>query len=237
MQRGKPFFVPQPGHKEDVKKKKKQNKPKRRLNEEYIASMNKPLAEPPAREVKVRPPKPVPSKPLRHRVLDRAVKEVMGTGRLKQQERHHVEIIVGELAEGLRNIQSHDVGSKREEVFRRLVEISLYYPDPLRVLGWFIDTYTAIARMDKAERDGKVFPVGPESEADAKKMIDAYSRFTNDGLLYLLLMWVQRENTKGISKFPIQSVCISLEMLKRVTGESQGETHWGKIPDSPYFRA
>jgi hypothetical protein len=235
MQRGRPFFVPQPGHKE-IGKKRKQNKPKSRLNEKYIASMNKLLVEPPAQEVKVRPPKPVPPKPLRRLVLNRAVKDIMGTRRLKPNEEGHARIIVRELAEGLRNVRSHDVGSKREGVFRRLVEISLYYPDPLRVLGWFIDTYAAIARMEKAEREGKVFSVGPESEGDAKKMMGAYSRFTSEGLLHLLLMWVQRESDKGISKFPIKSVCVSPEMLRKVTGESQGETHWGKIPDSPYFR-
>ncbi|MDD2655764.1 MAG: hypothetical protein PHQ80_03810 [Candidatus ainarchaeum sp.] len=235
MQRDRPFFVPKPGHKPtDGEKNKKGKAPGSRLNWKYLRGMD-PLPEPRAQEVKPRPQPQTKPEPLGKKALEDAVAKLMGTGRLKQHEEHYAQMIVVGLAESMGRIfGAPDLARPHlEETLGLVVDISLHYKDPLRVLTKFTDTYSTIALLGEINRTGRKLPVRLGAEKDAEKILWAFSQYTRRMNLAVILDLVKRETKDGISAYEMKFVCP--EMLRRISGEAQGETYWGKVPDSPYF--
>lgn len=225
--RNMPFFMPQPGHKKSEKKKKWKN-PRDRLNEGYINSMNKPLVEPPA-NVPL-PPRPTHApfmgEPLGPNSLGSATHKILGSGRVKTNERQYVGMIVRALAGSMCKVEALE--GFREDALGRIASISSHYPSPMAVLSRFMDAYEALCTVESMVFEGRKMPVRIGMEAEAERFAAASRHFLSPEGLDGILARVEACLRNGSSTYEIKF--ISPDMLRRISGERMEESPWMKTP-------
>lgn len=222
MHRGKPFFVPQPGHKETEKKKKKK-KPRTWLNMAYIRSMA-PITEPPQPKAAVAVKHKHKCATLKQRALKEANSRIMESGKVKPFEHNYIRMIVGELAEAMGKV---DFDGSREGALGCMISIALHYASPLAVLASFTNSYNAIARVENMAREGRKVPVCPGRERDEERLMMAFYTFHSLEALDALLECVKAESKNGTSAYEIEFV--SPEIIRRIAGDTKQDTGWGKV--------